>query len=140
MSPSTSTLSAPSWKGRQFATARYITGNTTSSPSEFVFILKTLSNTNDPGNGFVGFQVFPSVYVFSKTDANGYNASAFLSAMSTATSFTITNQTKTGIFIWTIDGTPTDEGTHWVFPYASPPGGSGGSADTGDRLVLTYTV
>jgi hypothetical protein len=139
MSPSTSTLSAPSWRGRQFATTRYITGGR-SSPSEFVFTLKNIPDTNDPGSGFFGFRVSPAVYVFSKTDANGQDASAFLSAMSTATTFTITNQTSSGIFIWTIDGTPTDEGTHWLFPYAFPPGGPGGSADYGDRVVLTYTA
>jgi hypothetical protein len=63
-----------------------------------------------------------------------------LSAMSTATTFTIATPTGSGIFIWTIDGTPTDEGTHWLFPYAFPPGGPGGVLDVGDRVALTYTV
>lgn len=144
ISPSTSRLSAPSWKGRQFAATRYITGGESSSPVEFVFILKDIPDTNDPGNGFFGFRVSPAVFVFSKTDANGQDATAFLSAMSTATTFTLTFQsgkvTSFGAIIWTIDGTPTDEGKHWLFPYAFPPSGPGGSFDVGDRIVLTYTV
>ena len=141
ISPSTSTLTAPIWRGRQFAATRYITGGS-SSPPEFVFILKTIPDTNDPGDGFFGFRVVPAVYVFSKTDANGQDASAFLSAMSTATTFTITVQSGSGqgAEIWTIDGTPTDEGTHWLFPYAFPPIGPGIVLEVGDHVVLTYTV
>lgn len=141
ISPSTSTLSAPSWKGRQFAATRYITGGS-SSPPEFVFIMKNIPDTNDPGNGFFGFRVSPSVFVFSKTDANGQDASAFLSAMSTATTFTLTVQSGSGngTDIWTINGTPTDEGTHWLFPYAFPPIGPGIILNYGDSVVLTYTV
>jgi len=139
ISPSRSTLVAPSWKGRQFAATRYITGGS-SSPVEFVFNLKNIPDTNDPGTGFFGYRVLPAVFVFSKTDATGQDASAFLSAMSTATTFTITNQTGSGVFLWTIDGTPTDEGTHWLFPYAFPPGGPGGSLDYGDRASLTYSI
>ena len=141
ISPSTSTLAAPIWRGRQFAATRYITGGS-SSPPEFVFILKNIPDTNDPGDGFFGFQVVPAVFVFSKTDANGRDASAFLSAMSTATTFTITVQSGSGqgAEIWTIDGTPTDEGTHWLFPYAFPPIGPGIVLEVGDHVVLTYTV
>lgn len=109
-------------------------------PTDFVFILKNLSGTGDPGAGFSGFRIVPAVYIFSKTDANGRDASAFLSAMSSATAFTTTTETVgRGAFIWTIDGTPTDEGTHWIFPVVLPPGGEG-TADVGDRLILTYSV
>jgi len=134
-------LRQPTWKGRQFAATRYITGGS-SSPPDFVFILKNIPDTNDPGNGFFGFRISPAVFVFSKTDANGQDASAFLSAMSTATTFTITIQSGSGqgADIWTINGTPTDEGTHWLFPYAFPPIGPGIILNVGDHVVLTYTA
>lgn len=116
----------------------YITGQI--PPIDFVFILKNLPDTGNPGAGFSGFRIVPAVYIFSKTDANGRDASAFLSAMSSATAFTTTTETVgRGAFIWTIDGTPTDEGTHWIFPVVLPPGGEG-VADVGDRLILTYSV
>jgi hypothetical protein len=107
-----------------------------------VFTLKSIPDTNDPGNGFFGFRVSPAVFVFSKTDANGQDASAFLSAMSTATTFTTTVQSGSGsgTDIWPINGTPTDEGTHWLFPYGFPPIGPGIILNVGDRVVLTYTV
>jgi hypothetical protein len=135
ISPSSSKLSAPSWRGRQFAATRYITGGS----SEFIFILKNIPDTNDPGTGFFGFRIVPAVHVFSKTDANGQDASAFLTAMSTATTFTLTNQSRPeGTFIYTIDGTPTDEGTHWIFPNIFPPSGPGGVLDVGDSVLITY--
>jgi len=141
ISPSRSTLLAPIWRGRQFAATRYITGGSP-SPPEFVFVLKNIPDTNDPGDGFFGFRISPDVFVFSTTDANGQDASAFLSAMSTATTFTITVQSGSGqgTDIWPINGTPTNEGTHWLFPYGFPPIGPGIILNVGDRVVITYTV
>lgn len=118
-----------------------ITGPSSSSSSSTnaVFILKTIPDTNNPGAGFFGFQIDPAVFVFSKTNANGQDVSAFMSGLSTATSFTLTNQTQFGIFIYDIPTTPTDAGTHWLVPYPlEGPGGPGGAADIGDRLVVTY--
>lgn len=107
-------------------------------PAPFIFILKFAGSLGNPGSGNIGLYYGDSSYTYalvSETDADGRDASSFLSGLTGATTIAITNQTQFGVATFGISS-PSDQGTYWSIPLSSE--SFAGTTQFNVRTALTY--